>query len=244
MRKSDAEAPLIRPEFFARFFRRVEPTLLVCFDEKSLKSFLQKGAFEKERKIIGMPYHKMKDAEAGIALVGIGAPSAAIGVEMLIALGANRIIFFGSAGAMDEKLDIGDVCLCTRAISDDGTSRSYIPDKQIFSASEKLTAELKTSLKTSKEITVFTTDAFFMETPIKIKKFSMLGAQAVEMEAACIFAIAEHKGVEAAGVLLISDLFTDKGWTAGFWKPRFRLQARTAREKLLRWLSKNAIKRG
>lgn len=242
MKKSDEQAPLIRPEFFAKFFRRVEPTVLVCFDEKNFRSFLQKWDFEKERRIIGMPYHKMKDTNAGIALVGLGAPSAAIGVEMLVALGANRIIFFGSAGSIDKDLEIGDVCLCSHAIPYDGTSREYIPQSQTLKASEKLITELEVDFKNIKRITVATTDAFFMETPTKIKEFRSAGAKAVEMEAAAILAIAQYRGVDAAGVFVISDMLTENGWTAGFWKPRFRLNARAAREKLLKWLSKNASK--
>jgi len=237
MDRQDAQRSLVRPEFFARFFRRAEPTILVCFEERVYKSLARKKNVEGERKIIGIPYRKLKGSKSAIAYIGVGAPMAAIGIEMLISLGVKKIVFFGSAGGIDPKLSIGDICMCARALPDDGTSRSYIPAKKSFNASKKLTTELKGELDITNEITVFTTDAFFMETPEKIRRFSSLGAQAVEMEAAAIFAIAEHRRVEAAGVLVVSDLLTEKGWVAGFWKPKFILSARSAREKLLRWLS-------
>ncbi len=230
------EEPLIKPEYFAKFYRRVEPLVLLLFDENIYKSLLRSGDLKRERRILQARYSRVKGSGSGVALVGIGAPVAAISAEMLIALGAKRLVFFGSAGAMDPKLSIGDAGICSRAIPDDGTSRSYATDRSVLCASGRLVDDLKEGLGIERELTALTTDAFFMETRGKLNRFAGLGAQVVEMEAAAIFAVAEYRGVEAAGVLVVSDRFTERGWTAGFLHPRFRLSARSVRKKLLEWM--------
>jgi len=210
--------------------------VLVLFEENVYKSVVRSGKLERERRILHARYSRVKGANSGVALVSLGAPAAAIAVDMLIALKAEKIVFFGSAGAIDPELSIGDVGLCTQAISDDGTSQAYIADRSVFRASSGLVNELKDGLGIEKELTALTTDAFFMETAEKIEKFARLGAQAVEMEAAAIFAVAEYRGVEASGVLVISDRITEKGWSPGFLDPRFRLSTRSTRKKLLEWM--------
>ena len=230
------QKPFINPEWFARFYRKVEPRILLLFEERAYRSVARSGKVERERRIMNARYRKIKGARAAVALVGIGAPATAVATDVLIALGAKELVFFGSAGSIVPELSIGDVCVCTKAFPDDGTSRAYVPDASFFAASERLTADLKRALDTTKEIAVFSTDAFFMETPDKVERFRRTGACGVEMEAAAVFAIAQRRGVEAAGVLVISDRIHEKGWTAGFWDPRFIVAVRSARKKLLAWL--------
>ncbi|RLG38829.1 MAG: phosphorylase, partial [Thermoproteota archaeon] len=73
----------------------------------------------------------------------------------------------------------------------------------------------------------WTTDAPFRETVGKVRRYSSLGALAVEMECSALMAVAEFRGVRlAAGLAITDELFE------GVWRPRFSApevdRARTA----------------
>jgi uridine phosphorylase len=54
-----------------------------------------------------------------------GAPHAVVGIEKLIALGAERIWVLGWCGALDPNLSIGDIVIPSKAFSEEGTSALY-----------------------------------------------------------------------------------------------------------------------
>lgn len=58
---------------------------------------------------------------------GIGCPSAAIAIEELIRVGADTFIRIGTAGSLQEDVGIGDVCITTAAVREEGTTRQYVP---------------------------------------------------------------------------------------------------------------------
>ena len=57
---------------------------------------------------------------------GIGGPSTAIAIEELAELGAKNFIRIGTCGAINEKINCGDLIICTGAMRQDGTSSDYI----------------------------------------------------------------------------------------------------------------------
>ncbi|HWE62723.1 MAG TPA: nucleoside phosphorylase [Chloroflexota bacterium] len=58
---------------------------------------------------------------------GIGAPSTAIAVEELCAIGAGTLIRVGTCGAMQNFLHNGDLVIAQAAVRDEGTSTQYVP---------------------------------------------------------------------------------------------------------------------
>lgn len=58
---------------------------------------------------------------------GIGCPSTAIAVEELIKIGADTFIRVGTAGSLQKEVGLGDVCITTGAVREEGTSRQYVP---------------------------------------------------------------------------------------------------------------------
>jgi uridine phosphorylase len=62
-----------------------------------------------------------------VTSTGIGAPSTAIAVEELIAVGADTFIRVGTSGAMQPNIESGDVAIVTGSIRDEGTSLHYLP---------------------------------------------------------------------------------------------------------------------
>ena len=58
---------------------------------------------------------------------GIGCPSAAIAIEELIKCGADTFIRIGTCGALQREVKLGDLCITTAAVREEGTTRQYVP---------------------------------------------------------------------------------------------------------------------
>ncbi|MBW1867081.1 MAG: nucleoside phosphorylase [Deltaproteobacteria bacterium] len=179
------------------------------------------------------------DADKGGALIGpvIGAPYAVILFENLIAWGVRRLLYFGWGGAIDPDVRIGDVVLATGAIVDEGTSRQYDQKEHaVVRSSGGLTRKISKALDTGglncHRGLVWTTDALFRETGEKLMKFQKAGAMAVEMELSALFSVARFRGVEAAGILAVSDELTSLKWQPGFGDKRFKQTRRNLCEVL------------
>lgn len=59
---------------------------------------------------------------------GIGAPSAAIGVEELHNVGVEKVIRVGSAGAMQSGIGLGQLIIGEGVVRDDGLTKNYVPN--------------------------------------------------------------------------------------------------------------------
>lgn len=158
------------------------------------------------------------------ALVGpvMGAPYAAMLLEILHAWGVATVVFWGWCGAIDETYATGDVIVPQGAFVDEGTSLQYEQSHQsLVAPDDALSNMLRTRLEASglavKPGLIWTTDAIFRETLQRVALFREKGACAVEMEFSALCAVAAFRGIALTGVLVVSDeLFT------GEWKPGFR----------------------
>jgi len=166
-------------------------------------------------------------------LVGpfMGAPQAAMLLEVLSAWGGRHFLFVGWCGAIDAKLQTGDILLPTAAIIDEGTSRGYgMEGERVSLPVDRLHGNLKALLKDRKipfhEGAVWSTDAIFRETPSKLRSFQRCGAVAVEMEISACLTVARSNRLEFAAVLVVSDELSDLTWQPGFGDPRFKQACR------------------
>jgi uridine phosphorylase len=154
---------------------------------------------------------------------GIGAPSAAVVLEELIAWGVRRVISVGTAGTLQPHLAPGDVVLCTSAIRDEGTSHHYLPPGRLAEPGPGLTAHLGATLRARglrvTEGRSWTTDAPYRETAAEVRRYREEGVLTVEMEAAALFAVARHRGVELASAVVVSDSLAE------VWEPHFHADA-------------------
>ncbi|MFE9661817.1 nucleoside phosphorylase [Streptomyces sp. NPDC005955] len=145
---------------------------------------------------------------------GPGAPAAALVLEQLVALGARRVITIGTAASLRADLRPGDLVVCDSALRDEGVSYHYLPPQAHISPSSDLTGRLVDSLRTL-EIPLrlgsgWTTDAPYRETAAEIAGYSRLGVLTADMEAAGVFAVAEHRSIEAAAVFVVADSLLDR----------------------------------
>ncbi len=176
--------------------------------------------------------------DGGFSLAGpaMGAPYAVLLMETLIAWGARQILFFGSCGAISPDLAVGDVLVPSGSIIDEGTSSHYTGKTAVSHPAPGAVDPIRSALSQTgtafAEPLVWTTDALYRETPGKVARFLGRGAAAVEMELSALFTVARYREVQAAGVLVVSDLLTRRPWRPGFKNPRFREARRAVAEAI------------
>jgi DeoD family purine-nucleoside phosphorylase len=132
---------------------------------------------------------------------GMGGPSAAIVISELADMGVTRMIRVGTCGAFDPGLALGDLLAAREAIAADGTSRALGAGKRVVAS-----PELMERMPDLHVATVVSTDLFYDDRPEPEREWIAAGAQAVEMEAAALYALAGKRGFQAAAILIVSDL--------------------------------------
>ncbi|MBF0211748.1 MAG: nucleoside phosphorylase [Desulfamplus sp.] len=171
--------------------------------------------------------------KSNIAVAGpyLGSPCAAMVLESLIARGVSEVLVVGWCGAIAPHLKAGDIVVADAAICDEGTSRNYMkmPLNSHFPTalpSSNLSERLKLALESNsldyQTGKIWTTDAIFRETTKKVAFFQDMGAIAVEMECAALFAVAQYHKIEIAASLIVSDSLSTPKWQPGFKEPAFK----------------------
>ncbi|MEN2998998.1 MAG: nucleoside phosphorylase [Acidilobaceae archaeon] len=155
-------------------------------------------------KYMGMP--------VTLATHGIGASSALLVFEELIALGARAMVRLGTCGSLSPSVEIGDLVIPTVA--------SYYPGGPYYQYYGELACGpaaphfevLKTLIEeTSKSgaryhiAPVVSSDAFYSEGPDFAERWSRRGAVAVEMECAALFLIGSMRSVKTGALLVTVD---------------------------------------
>jgi len=144
-----------------------------------------------------------------IQSTGMGGPSAAIVIAELAELGARRLLRVGTCGALTSTLALGDLLVVTEAISGDGTSRALGAVGPVAPDAELLAALISAGGGQAQTGPVVSTDLFYDGPDGEQDEWIAAGAMAVEMEAATLFALAGRRGLEAAALLVVSDLLLD-----------------------------------
>jgi uridine phosphorylase len=155
---------------------------------------------------------------------GIGSPVAAMMLELLIAWGVKRFVSIGTAGGLQPDLQIGDLTICSGAVRDEGVSHHYLAENTLLATpSADLTRRFAEALisrrATPRHGPTWTTDAPFRETQAEIAHYQREGVLTVEMEAAALFAVAQHRGVEIASGFVVSDVLASERWQPKFSDP-------------------------
>jgi uridine phosphorylase len=146
-------------------------------------------------------------APLSIQSTGMGGPSAAIVITELIALGAQRLVRVGTCGALAPELELADLIVATEALSADGTSRALGAGERVPATSELLAAlNASAGPEGARAGPVVSTDVFYDERDGLEREWSAAGALAVEMETATLYALAARYEVQAAALLLVSDV--------------------------------------
>ena len=146
-----------------------------------------------------------------VQATGMGCPSAAIVIEELIQLGVKRLIRVGTCGGLSPKLAMGDVVVGISAVPADRTALNYTGGEPHAPTADFGVTHGIVHAATGMDIRPHvganvSSDTFYDPDPERHRRWAARGVLAVEMEAAVLFTIAALRGVEAACVLVVSDL--------------------------------------
>jgi len=152
---------------------------------------------------------------------GVGAPLAAGLLEDIIAYGCTTVVACGGTGTLDTALAAGHIVVPVSAVRDEGTSYHYLPPSREVAANPLGVAAAETVLRRCGLDYVrgktWTTDAFYRETPTKIRRRRDEGCIVVEMEAAAFFAVAQFRDIRFAQLLYAGDDVSGSEWDARNW---------------------------
>lgn len=136
-------------------------------------------------------------SKLAVMLAPIGAPMIVGQLEELAARGFTNFIILGSCGVLDRSIEADKIILPAAALRDEGTSYHYVPPGDEISYDESLLVKLEAifdkhdieHIRTKS----WTTDAFYRETPEKVKRRLAAGAKVVDMEASAIMAWSQFR---------------------------------------------------
>jgi len=148
----------------------------------------------------------------GLMQAPVGAPAAVQILDWLIGYGAKKVISAGSCGTLEE-LDENVILVPSRALRDEGTSYHYLPASRYVEIS--MTAKKVIELVLNeynlpyREVTTWSTDGFFRETPGKVTSRRQEGCSVVEMECSALAACAAFRGIEWGEILYTGDTLSN-----------------------------------
>jgi uridine phosphorylase len=141
-----------------------------------------------------------------VCSTGVGCPSAAVAVEELAKVGAERLVRVGTAGGLQPDVRTGDVVVATAAAKFDGTTKRYEGVEYPAVASRGVVDALIGTAEDEGEHfhvgPIVTDDAFYAEDEIA-HDWNDARMLAVEMEAAVIFTLARRRELEAGAILAV-----------------------------------------
>ncbi len=154
--------------------------------------------------------------EVLLFMSAVGAPSCVAILEYLTVLGIEKFIIFGTCGSLDRNINDLSIIIPNSAVREEGVSYHYKEDTDEIAANPKYIEDFVEILE-EKNVDytigkVWTTDAFFRETPQKVKLMQDKGCIAVDMECSAVAAFAEFRGVDVFHFFYTADNLDAKKW--------------------------------
>ncbi|MGW2475144.1 phosphorylase family protein [Streptomyces sp. NPDC001665] len=147
-----------------------------------------------------------RGATFGVLTAKLGAPAAAMAVQAAAARGVRSLFGVGYCGAIADAIGCGDLVVPTGAVSADGTSRAYCPERYPAVADHSLVSLLKQV--TGGQVhdgLVHSLDAVLTQDSALVDRCRATHVDALDMETSAVLTVARLHGVRAATVLVASD---------------------------------------
>lgn len=162
----------------------------------------------------------VKREKLGVVLLPIGAPVVAGFLEEYIIRNVMRFVCIGSAGSLSPDTR-GNLIVPTQAYRDEGISWHYAPHDSNWI--DVLSAKQLDDILTELEVPhvcgrVWTTDAFYRETPSAVKMMKDEKCLCVDMECASVMAIARYRNVQCLQMMFGADRLEKEMWEVGVLK--------------------------
>lgn len=158
---------------------------------------------------------KRPGGDIGIVGCAVGAPFAVLVAEQMFASGCDLLVSITSAGQLIERRPPPYFLLIERALRDEGTSYHYAAPGRYSLADAELLTRLDGAFARCEVDVVrgaaWTTDAPFRETAQAIEAMRAEGLEAVEMEAAALYAFAAARGRQVVCFAHITNRMAQSG---------------------------------
>lgn len=160
-----------------------------------------------------------KGKEVSVQGTGMGTPSQGIYVNELIQFyGAKRLIRVGTCGSIDPTLRLRDMVIVQAAATDSGMNHNRFGIHGILYPPVADFRLLREAVDVSERLgylarvcTTFSSDQFYDENgEEKDKLLLKYGVSCVEMECSELFTLGARFGVQALGILTVSDMIFEK----------------------------------
>ena len=221
--------PVMRPD--------VPEHVVLCFFQDAIEKFIRLHPHEIVRTLrsedLAVPLYMLQTPGGKVLLVQprVGAPLAAATMESCIGAGGRKVIACGGCGVLSD-LATGHLIVPTRALRDEGTSYHYAPPARWAQPDAEAVNVIGRTLQqhglACETGPVWTTDAYYRETPAKVARRREEGCLAVEMECAAFCSVAAFRGVKFAQILYAGDSLAGEQWDHRDWPNQT-----DTREKLL-----------
>ena len=190
---------------------------VICLERGLPEQMKRRIGVRRAGRLLGDLYRVRGRSVLVLTDFGLGGAAVAAQAEELIALGARRLVSVALCGGIQADLSPGDIVVPTCAVRDEGTSHHYLPPGRTVDADATLVAGLTDALDragaAARRGPVWSTDAPYRESREEIAEHAGDGVLGVDMELAALLAVAEHRGVAAAGVLVAGDNLAGGRWT-------------------------------
>jgi uridine phosphorylase len=208
---------IVKPKPLKGFDKEVAIYIPLDTSSQCIWNLLKKKALKDEKTCFG---HYILLEKKAVLYQCIGAPSAVVGLERLIASGAKEVLTLGFCGSLSSHLSLLDVISVEKAMSEEGTSKHYMPRKRIFYASTSLREKTEMSLSERnlpfQRGAIVSTDAPLRETRAWLEEKKRRGVDAVDMEASAVLALGKFHSIPAAALMIVSDELSMQKWKTGF----------------------------
>ncbi len=139
---------------------------------------------------------------------GYGAPAAVETLETLLALGVKRIIIAGMCGGFSQGIDVGNVIIPDKILSEEGTSRHYFTDHEYSYPDRSFFQQAVHCLEDASPVctnATVTTDAVYRQTFVKEAMWRKMGCVGVDMESSALLSVCRFYDIPAVSILIVSD---------------------------------------
>jgi len=208
---------------------------VITFFRKELDQFVSEhnlpiiGLLHSEVLDIPIYDYQSENEQFCITMPFCTAPGAASTIEELHAMGCNKFVVCGGAGALVKGSKIGEIIIPTSAVRDEGTSYHYIEPSREITCHQAI-LETAVAILTEKGVPfstgkTWTTDAMYRETPDMIEQRRSEGCLAVEMEAAAFFAVSKFYDIPLVQLLYAGDDVSGSSWDSRNWNTQKSIRA-------------------
>ena len=199
--------------------------MIFCFGRWNhilLEEFNAYVYIERLKRFLGSTQvYKIKDIEDWCFLHGgAGSPQIADTIETIHELGVKNVVLVGMVGGFGKDIQIGDIIIPNKILSEEGTSIHYIGQKEfaeINNQDEGLINYLKKKKFEVHEGATVTTDAIYRQTFLKEEMWRKKGCLGVDCEGSALVNVGNFYNMKSTCVYIVSDKHPMKENSKAVW---------------------------